>query len=112
MGAGHRTPNDAQGCRADTRRRHPAMTLDSRGDRPRRQLLSWNAVRFAVSNPPPAATQAPAPTNVWAGSYADGSTEFEVNWTASTDNVDAQAFIRYDVYLAIRFQFSMDQSRT
>jgi len=38
--------------------------------------------------------------------------EFEVNRTASTDNVDAQAFIRYDVYLAIRFQFSMDQSRT
>ncbi len=39
------------------------------------------------------------PTNLWGGGYNDGSTEFEVFWTASTDNVDPQEYIRYDLYV-------------
>jgi chitinase len=45
-------------------------------------------------------THAPtAPTNVRADGYGDGSTELAVTWIASTDNVDAQSKIRYNVYL-------------
>jgi len=40
-----------------------------------------------------------APSNVWANEFYDGSTEFELTWTASTDSVTPQAFIRYDIYL-------------
>lgn len=39
------------------------------------------------------------PADVWAGSYGDGSTEFQLMWTQSTDDFDAQANIRYDVYV-------------
>jgi hypothetical protein len=45
-------------------------------------------------------TQAPsAPTNVGAESYWDGSTEFALSWTASTDNVDTQSAIRYEIFV-------------
>ena len=37
------------------------------------------------------------PTNVWADSYGDR--EFQMSWTQSTDDFDAQANIRYDVYV-------------
>ncbi len=39
------------------------------------------------------------PTNVTAFSYGSGDTEFQMSWTQSTDDFDAQANIRYDVYV-------------
>ena len=39
------------------------------------------------------------PTNLWATNYGDGSTEFEVRYTASTDNITPQEYIRYDLYV-------------
>lgn len=39
-----------------------------------------------------------APTNVGANDFASG-TEFLATWTASTDNVDSQAALRYDVFV-------------
>jgi hypothetical protein len=55
-----------------------------------------------VTTPPadPNDVTAPiAPTNVQAESFNDGSTELQVTWTASTDDVTKQAFIRYDVFV-------------
>lgn len=43
------------------------------------------------------------PANLWGGSFSDGSTEFEVYWTASADNADPQELIRYDVYVNGRY---------
>jgi chitodextrinase len=40
-----------------------------------------------------------APGNVGASGFADGSTELLVTWTASTDNVDPQSQIRYEVFI-------------
>ena len=39
------------------------------------------------------------PTNLSAYSFGDGSTEMQIQWTQSTDDFDAQANIRYDVYV-------------
>ena len=48
----------------------------------------------------PSDTQAPSgPTNVWAGDFGSGDREFQLTWTASTDNGDSQADLRYEVYL-------------
>ena len=45
-------------------------------------------------------TTAPTvPTNLQNDGTGDGSTEIHISWTQSTDNVDAQANIRYDVYV-------------
>jgi chitodextrinase len=40
-----------------------------------------------------------APSGLWGGPYADGSVEFQLNWTPSTDDVTPQAYIVYDVYI-------------
>ena len=40
-----------------------------------------------------------APANVRADGFSDGSTELLVTWTASTDNVDPQSQIRYEVFI-------------
>lgn len=63
--------------------------------------------RFSAHSAPLNVTAPPAdpndqtppstPTNLWANSFGD--TEFELNWTQSTDNVTPQAYIRYDIYL-------------
>jgi hypothetical protein len=39
------------------------------------------------------------PANLGAFSYGDGSTEFQLSWTQSTDDFDRQENIRYDIYL-------------
>jgi chitodextrinase len=39
------------------------------------------------------------PTSLTAFSYGDGSTEFQLMWTQSTDDFDRQENIRYDVYV-------------
>jgi Fibronectin type III domain len=39
------------------------------------------------------------PTNLSAYSFGDGSTEMQIQWTQSTDDFDALANIRYDVYV-------------
>ena len=39
------------------------------------------------------------PTNLGPGTYSDGSTEFTLSWTASTDDVTPQEYIRYDLYV-------------
>ena len=40
-----------------------------------------------------------APTSLSAYSFGDGSTEMQIQWAQSTDDFDAQANIRYDVYV-------------
>lgn len=44
------------------------------------------------------------PASVNAYGFGDGSTETQVSWTQSTDNFDAQANIRYDVYVNGRLE--------
>jgi hypothetical protein len=39
------------------------------------------------------------PTNLTAYSFGDGSTEMQIQWSQSTDGFDAQAHLRYDVYV-------------
>jgi hypothetical protein len=39
------------------------------------------------------------PSPVWADLYGDGSTEMQVTWTASTDEVTPQKVILYEVYV-------------
>jgi hypothetical protein len=48
----------------------------------------------------PSDTQPPsAPTNVWASDFSSGDREFQLTWTASTDNSDSVADLVYEVYL-------------
>src|SRR4030095_7023736 len=57
---------------------------------------------FAVTTtaPDPSDTTPPtAPSGLWGGPYADGSVEFLLNWTPSTDNVTPQQYIVYDLYI-------------
>lgn len=50
--------------------------------------------------PNPADTIPPTPpTNLYAETFGDGSTETHLRWTQSTDDFDAQSNIRYDVYV-------------
>lgn len=59
-----------------------------------------NEVTVTTPAPDPNDTTPPnTPANVWGGTFGDGSTEFELNWTPSTDNVTEQPYIRYDIYL-------------
>ena len=39
------------------------------------------------------------PSNLWGGSFGDGSTEFQLHWTPSIDDVTPQQFIIYRVYI-------------
>jgi len=39
------------------------------------------------------------PANLSAYSFGDGSTEMQIQWAQSTDDLDAQSNIRYDVYV-------------
>jgi hypothetical protein len=57
---------------------------------------------IALVTPPPNPNDTTAPTtpgNFWADAAADGSTETWLRWTQSTDDLDAQSSIRYDVYV-------------
>jgi len=48
-------------------------------------------------------TEAPsAPANLFADSYGD--LEFQLWWTASTDNVDTQSSLRYEIYVNGRLE--------
>jgi hypothetical protein len=63
---------------------------------------SAHSTPLVVTTPPsdPNDTTPPTtPANVWAGDFGDGSTEFEASWSPSTDNVTAQPYIRYDIYV-------------
>lgn len=44
------------------------------------------------------------PANVNAYGFGDGSTETQVSWAQSADDFDAQANIRYDIYVNGRFE--------
>lgn len=44
------------------------------------------------------------PANVQAYGFGDGSTETQVSWSQSTDDFDAQANIRYDIYVNGRLE--------
>jgi chitodextrinase len=64
--------------------------------------FSPHSAALTVTAPPSDAndtTPPSTPTGLWAGTFGDGSTEFELNWTASADGVTPQAYIRYDLYL-------------
>jgi len=53
------------------------------------------------TTPPPNPNDHTAPTkpgNPSAMTFGDGSTETHVTWSQSTDNIDAQQHLRYDVY--------------
>jgi len=55
-------------------------------------------VNLTTPPPNPADVSPPSvPTNVWAETFGD--TETHLRWTQSTDNFDAQAHIRYDIYV-------------
>jgi len=59
----------------------------------------------SVTTPPanPSDTTPPTvPGNVWADSFGD--LEMSLSWTQSTDDFDAQANIRYDVYVNGRYE--------
>jgi chitodextrinase len=56
------------------------------------------------------------PANLSAYSFGDGSTEMQIQWAQSTDDLDAQANIRYDVYVNgsfedVRFWFQRPDHR-
>ena len=60
-------------------------------------------VSFATLPVNPDDTTPPSvPANVWADSFGD--LEMSLSWTQSTDDFDAQANIRYDVYVNGRFE--------
>src|SRR6185503_16103632 len=60
-------------------------------------------VSFATLPVNPDDTTPPSvPANVFA--YSFGDLEMSLSWTQSTDNFDAQANIRYDVYVNGRFE--------
>lgn len=69
-----------------------------------------------MSDPEPATTTTPdpndvtpptVPTNLWAGNWGD--CEVELTWDDSTDDVDPQWVIRYDIYVNGRFDHSTAQ---
>jgi len=62
-------------------------------------------VSFTTPGANPNDTTPPTvPTNVSAYGFGDGSTETQVSWLQSTDNFDAQANIRYDIYVNGRLE--------
>lgn len=65
--------------------------------------VNWSppsAPVVVTTDPPMNDTTPPTtPANLWGGHFGDGSTEFELMWSASTDNYDPQGLIRFDVYL-------------
>ena len=62
-------------------------------------------VSFATAAANPNDTMPPSvPTDVNAYGFGDGSTETQVSWSQSTDNFDAQANIRYDIYVNGRLE--------
>jgi hypothetical protein len=76
-----------------------SFTVQARDGRAR---FSPHSAVLSVTTPPSDpndATPPTVPTNFWVNEFYDGSTEFEIGWTASTDNVTPQAWIRYDIYL-------------
>jgi hypothetical protein len=59
-----------------------------------------NTVTVTTRPPNPNDTTPPSvPANLYASGTGDGSTETHISWTQSTDDFDAQANIRYDVYV-------------
>lgn len=65
---------------------------------------NWSApsAPFTVTTKPldPGDTQPPsAPTNVGATDFGSGDREFQLTWTASTDNADSQPDLQYEVYI-------------
>ena len=80
------------------------LTVQARDGRGR---FSAHSETLTVTTPPsdPNDLAPPtAPTNLWGGGFGD--TEFELSWTASTDNVTPQAYIRYDLYINDVFEDS------
>jgi hypothetical protein len=62
-------------------------------------------VLFATLPANPNDTTPPTvPANVDAHGFGDGSTETHVSWAQSTDDFDAQANIRYDIYVNGRLE--------
>ena len=62
-------------------------------------------VSFTTLAANPQDTASPSvPANVNAYGFGDGSTETQVSWTQSTDNFDAPANIRYDIYVNGRLE--------
>jgi chitinase len=64
----------------------------------------WSALSepLTITTPPADSTDITpptAPSNLWGGSFNDGSTEFDLHWTASTDDVTPQQYIIYDLYI-------------
>ena len=60
-----------------------------------------------VATPPPNPNDTTPPTvpaNVNAYGFGDGSTETQLSWTQSTDDFDAKANIRYDVFVNGRLE--------
>jgi cellulose 1,4-beta-cellobiosidase len=60
---------------------------------PSQVTVTTRSADFTDTEPPT------APSNVRADGFGDGSTELLVTWTASSDNVDPQSRIRYEVFI-------------
>jgi Fibronectin type III domain. len=76
-------------------------TLTARG-RDEGNFWSPFSVPVTVTTLPPNPndhTPPTTPANLSAYSFGDGSTEMQIQWAQSTDDFDAQANIRYDVYV-------------
>lgn len=88
------------------------FTVQARDGRAR---FSPHSDVLTVTAPPsdPTDTTPPtAPSNMWGGSFGDGSTEFELIWTPSTDSVTPQSYIRYEVYVNdVLSEFTVGRTR-
>jgi hypothetical protein len=81
-------------------------TLTARG-RDEGQFWSPFSAPVTLTTPPSNPndhTPPSTPVNLSAYSFSDGSAEMQIQWGQSTDDFDAQANIRYDVYINGNFE--------
>jgi chitodextrinase len=78
-----------------------SYTLTVRGRDEGRFWSPFSAPVTVTTLPPNPNDHTPptTPANLSAYSFGDGSAEMQIQWSESTDNFDAQANIRYDVYI-------------
>jgi hypothetical protein len=81
-------------------------TLTARGRDEGQHWSPFSAPVSVTTLPPNPNDHTPpnTPANLSAYSFSDGSTEMQIQWAQSTDDFDAQANIRYDVYVNGNFE--------
>lgn len=76
-----------------------SFTVQARDGRVRYSAHSTPLIVTTPPSDPGDVTPPSTPTNLSAGGFGDGSTEFRASWSRSTDDVTAQEYITYLVYL-------------